>query len=584
MKKHLLILLSLITTFQLGFSQDARMANGKGKNHYAPTVSSQKGITPKSLATIWTDDFSNSNNWDISNQVGNTDDWVIGTGVPAGAFAISGIASTTAANGFALFDSDLLCSGDQIADLTTLNSINCSGNSSVFISFEQYYRRFDDSTIVFVSTDNINWTGFPLNTTVLNNEFCPGGTANVNPDLVNINISSVAANQATVWIRFEFYSPSTFVGPAGAPGCGYSWMIDDVTLFEPAAVDAGVTASSLSSGCLLSSTTPVTITINNYGGSSISNIPVSFSVNGGAAVNEVAPGPIAPNSSADYTFTATANLSTGASSSVNCTANMPGDANTGNNSLSVTVDNFTPVNLSSAYIMDFEPADDLSAWAVYDGNGDGTTWAPATTFAYSGTQCIRKAGSQTLSPDDDWMWSGCFDMTVGTTYQLDYWYRNFDLQAPCSLEVKLATAQDVAASTQLIATEVIDSIYHLSSNTFTAPTNGTYYIAWHAFSATGSSSLRVDLVTISGATGINEATNAGGVKLFPNPTESLFAVQVKKYDNAMVRIFDVTGNEIYNAALNEMNTTVDVSNYASGLYLVKVEGNDFSYSEKLTVK
>ena len=52
----------------------------------------------------------------------------------------------------------------------------------------------------------------------------------------------------------------------------------------------------------------------------------------------------------------------------------------------------------------------------------------------------------------------------------------------------------------------------------------------------------------------------------------------------MVRIFDVTGNEIYNAALNEMNTTVDVSNYASGLYLVKVEGQNFSYSEKLTVK
>jgi hypothetical protein len=32
-----------------------------------------------------------------------------------------------------------------------------------------------------------------------------------------------------------------------------------------------------------------------------------------------------------------------------------------------------------------------------------------------------------------------------------------------------------------------------------------------------------------------------------------------------------------------MNTTIDVSNYASGLYLVKVEGQGFSYSEKLTV-
>ncbi|MFM7015478.1 MAG: T9SS type A sorting domain-containing protein, partial [Bacteroidota bacterium] len=185
---------------------------------------------------------------------------------------------------------------------------------------------------------------------------------------------------------------------------------------------------------------------------------------------------------------------------------------------------------------------------------------------------------------DDWLWSGCFNMTAGTTYQLDYWYRQFDLTAPCDLEVFLATNQDVASSTTAIASEVQDTTYHLSSNTFTVPTNGNYYIAWHAFSGAGSSSIRVDLVTVSVATGINEATNVGGVKLFPNPAESLLAVQVKKYDNATVRIFDVTGNEIYNAQLNEMNTTVDVSNYAAGLYLVKVEGKDFSYSEKLTVK
>lgn len=582
MKKHLLILLILMTASQFGFSQECRLAKSVGKNHIIPNSTSKKGNSPKTLSTIWSDDFSNPNNWDISNQIGNSDDWVIGTGVPSGSFAIPGILSTTAANGFALFDSDVLCSGDQIADLSTANSINCSSNSIVYLTFEQYYRRYDDSTIVFVSNDNINWTAFPVNTSVQNNEFCPGGTANVNPDVVNINISSVAANQSTVWIRFEFYSPSTFVGPAGAPGCAYSWMIDDVSVYEPAAVDAGVTASSLVSGCSLSSTTPVTITIKNFGGSSISNIPVSFSVNGGAAVNEVAPGPIAPNSTYDYTFTATANLSTGASSTVVCSSAISGDANTANDSYSVTVDNFTPVNLSTAYVMDFEPADDLSAWAIYDGNGDGVTWAPVSTLVYSGTQAIRKAGSG--SADDDWMWSGCFNMSAGTTYQLDYWYRQFELTAPCDLEVFLATSQDPATSTQAIASEVQDTVYHLSTNTFTVPSNGDYYIAWHAFSGAGSSSIRVDLVTVSVATGINETANVGGVKVFPNPAENLIAVQVKKYDNATVRIFDVTGNEIYNAQLNEMNTTVDVSNYAAGLYLVKVEGKDFSYSEKLTVK
>lgn len=481
-------------------------------------------------------------------------------------------AGTTAANGYVIFDSDNGgTNGPEDCDMVT-DAIDCSGKSTVFLSMNEYFLQYAASTgTVSVSTDGINFTDVYNAETGLGQNQTTG-----NPHYVQADISSIAANQATVYIRFKYTGDYD-----------WWWMFDDVTLFEPAAVDAGVTASDLVSGCSLSSTTPVTITINNYGGGSISNIPVSFSVNGGTAVNEVAPGPIAPNSSADYTFTATANLSTGASSTVVFSTAVSGDANTANDSYSVTVDNFTPVNLSSAYVMDFEAGDDLSAWAVFDGNGDGVTWAPVATLAYSGTQCIRKAGSGSL--DDDWMWSGCFDMTVGTTYQLDYWYRNFDFQAPCSLEVKLATAQDVAASTQLIATEVIDSIYHLSSNTFTVPTNGNYYIAWHAFlpstsTIQGSSSLRVDLVNLSGATGISEATNVGGVKLFPNPAESVLAIQVKKYDNAMVRIFDVTGNEIYNAALNEMNTTVDVSNYASGLYLVKVEGQNFSYSEKLTVK
>src|SRR5437868_919246 len=41
-------------------------------------------------AIIWSDDFSNASNWTITNDVGNSDDWVIGTGVPSGTYAIAG--------------------------------------------------------------------------------------------------------------------------------------------------------------------------------------------------------------------------------------------------------------------------------------------------------------------------------------------------------------------------------------------------------------------------------------------------------------------------------------------------------------
>ena len=107
---------------------------------------------------VWSNDFSVPADWTIANEIGSgsgaDDNWVIGTNGPAGAFAIDDILSTSAANGFALFDSDLLCSTNgQIANLTTTNMIDCSAYSELVVEFEQQYRRFYDSTLVFVSNN-----------------------------------------------------------------------------------------------------------------------------------------------------------------------------------------------------------------------------------------------------------------------------------------------------------------------------------------------------------------------------------------------------------------------------------------------
>jgi hypothetical protein len=196
---------------------------------YAWMIDDVRIFTPPTSATFFTNDFSVPSNWVISNSAANTSNWVIGTTIPSGAFLIDPIASTTAANGFALFDSDLDCSGNQIPNLTTAANINCSSYPDVILEFQQQYRRFDDSTFVFVSNNGgTTWVKYPVNTTLTNNDFCA-----TNPEVVRLNISATAGGQANVKIRFQFWSPSTYVGPAGLPGCGYSWMIDDVKLMTP---------------------------------------------------------------------------------------------------------------------------------------------------------------------------------------------------------------------------------------------------------------------------------------------------------------------------------------------------------------
>jgi len=142
-------------------------------------------------------------------------DWVIGNIAPSGDFPIPAIASTTAANGWALYDSDLYCANGDNAWIQNVDPINLSGYPVVQLQFEEYYRKFNDQTFVEVSNNGTDWTSFEVNSTVAGN----GSTTN--PFLVTVPISSVAGNQSSVYIRFQFTS---------AAGCDYSWQVDDVSI------------------------------------------------------------------------------------------------------------------------------------------------------------------------------------------------------------------------------------------------------------------------------------------------------------------------------------------------------------------
>ena len=117
----------------------------------------------RNKATLWSNDFGtgvDATAWDFQVNGAATSDWVIGTTVPGGPFAIAGIASTSAANGFALFDSDLYCDADgtQNADVFLINSaVNLSLQPAVQVTFESYYRAYQGSAWVIASTDGVTW-------------------------------------------------------------------------------------------------------------------------------------------------------------------------------------------------------------------------------------------------------------------------------------------------------------------------------------------------------------------------------------------------------------------------------------------
>ncbi|MBK0401890.1 T9SS type A sorting domain-containing protein [Adhaeribacter sp. BT258] len=186
--------------------------------------------------------------------------------------------------------------------------------------------------------------------------------------------------QSSVRLRIAFGSD----GSTNYDGFAF----DDVTIYETPTNDGGVTAIiTPNSGCGLTNLETVTIAVKNFGGTTLSNIPVSFKVDGGSPVTEVVAGPIASNTTINYTFAAKANLSVVGSHTIVARTFVPGDNLAFNDSLVKIVTNI-PVVSSLPYTEGFENGN--GGWLA---GGTNSTWAlgtPAKTV-------INAAGAGTKS-------------------------------------------------------------------------------------------------------------------------------------------------------------------------------------------
>lgn len=181
---------------------------------------------------IWSEDFGNGipSGWSISGANSAQCPWVHSfdgsygffNGTPGG----NAIQSTTASNGFLICDPDSANnalygqpSGSQyqyLESYITSSAINMTGQPVARLEFQQAFR-YNNSPVleVGVSTDGVNFTTFDTKGNIAPN------TASANPSTFSIDISSIAGNQPTVYLRF------------GWSARVYYWMIDDIKIVVP---------------------------------------------------------------------------------------------------------------------------------------------------------------------------------------------------------------------------------------------------------------------------------------------------------------------------------------------------------------
>jgi hypothetical protein len=231
-----------------------RAANFQGAQASKPTVASATELENSRIMTdrqvavnrggggiLFTEDFDNGldgNNGGVgawtAEDSGATPIWMVAnSNSPGGEFSstIAALNSTTAANGWMIFDCDLYNTpiSDGVEDVTgslTSPVLDFSGAASVVVEWQQYFRYccFSASPLTIeVSSDaGATWTVFPAQ-----GNFVPSAnTLSANPQLTSVDVSCAAANQASVQIRFGYNT----AGEAGYSH--YFWGIDDVVIRE----------------------------------------------------------------------------------------------------------------------------------------------------------------------------------------------------------------------------------------------------------------------------------------------------------------------------------------------------------------
>ncbi|MCS6935311.1 MAG: choice-of-anchor J domain-containing protein [Chitinophagales bacterium] len=450
---------------------------------------------------LFSDDFSNQNipDWTIVNHYPNSNvlwKWS-NTGTSQGD-VLGEFNHPGAANGHMIVDSDF--DGDpngNIKEYTTLTSraIDCSSAGTVVLYFVQYYLRFSTDTLqVLVSTDSVNWTSVysPTATVSVNQE-------TQNPQVVEINITSLAANKPKVHVRFSWKST-----------WGYWWFLDDVKLLIPPAHDLRATDafSNFTNGCQLSNAEIIRMRVANKGTTPVTSFTAHYSVNNGPIVTENVnlSTPLAFDSTYLYTFSTNANLNPANAYEIYTWVTLPNDAIVTNDTavtLSLSVNPASPAN--TPYTMGFEVLTnelDGFAWEVIDANNDGFSWFLSGASPNGGNVHYRYSwNTNGTTAANDWLISTCMDFDATKAYKLSFYCKVGEDQSGLyeeKLRVRYGNARTATAMTQNIFDFGIldNSTYEQKKAAFKPATSGTYYVGFHCYSDADKWRLDIDDIKI----------------------------------------------------------------------------------------
>ncbi|HYG51747.1 MAG TPA: T9SS type A sorting domain-containing protein, partial [Flavobacteriales bacterium] len=115
---------------------------------------------------------------------------------------------------------------------------------------------------------------------------------------------------------------------------------------------------------------------------------------------------------------------------------------------------------------------------------------------------------------------------------------------------------------------------------------GTHVITYTFTNGSGCSDTATDSYVVDDCTRLTDLTTSALVKVYPNPTQGTFTIELigASAANQTITIINQLGEKVYSANLVAATNTIDLSWLANGIYLIKIQGSDFNSTTQLIIQ
>jgi len=390
----------------------------------------------------------------------------------------------------------------------------------------------------------------------------------------------------------------------------------------PLALDAEISSISPGTGsiqdCQNNGAVLVNIVVKNSGQTAISNIPVGLIADGNLIANDIVPGPIAPNATANWTFATPINLSASGQHILKTWSTYVGDLYVYNDTIVATITVIPSVLATLPFSEDFESSSlcntgtDCGATICGLSNGwinaeNGTQDAidfrtnegltPSlntgpgfdhTTGTLTGNYIYLEASGGCDQQLAD-LTSPCIDLTTATNPALVFWFHMYG--------TNMGELHLDAFAAGIWTKDIIAPITGNQGNNWlqvnTALTNYVgkiINIRFRGITGNGyESDLALDDISVTNTVGLTSANSLkGSINVFPNPSSGIFNLELKNIDihTLEISVIDIAGRKIwqqYAGSIKDEKQTIDLHTMQKGIYFLQLTNSEGARQIKLTI-